>query len=118
MPADFTPGDEPQPLEQLVVEVHCPLIVVAAQRRGQLERHQVVELHAGVGGLQVLQAAHEQAGAEQQQEAERDLRRDQALAEEQRAARARDRRRPCLSASPTDRACWRAAPAAGRRPRR
>ena len=90
-------------------------VVVAAERRRQLERHEVVERDAGVGRLQVLQAAHEQPGAEEQQEAERDLRGDEPLAQEQRSAACRRSIPSCPSASSTDRAGWRAAPAAGRR---
>ena len=41
--------------------------------------------------LQVLEALHEQAGAEQQEEAERHLRSDEALAQEERPAGAGDR---------------------------
>ena len=80
-----------QAIEQLAVEIHGPRVVVAAQRRRQPEGDEVVHLHAGVGGLQILQAAHEQAGAEQQQEAQRHLRRDEALAQEQGTAGAGDR---------------------------
>ena len=65
--------------------------------------------------LQVLQAAHEESGAEEQQEAERDLRGDESLAQEQRARRRRRSSRSCPSASSTDRDGSRAAPAAGRR---
>ena len=72
-------------------EVRSAHRVVTVQLRRQLKRHQVIERHAGVGRLQILQAAHEQPGAEQQQEAERDLRRYEAFAQEQRAARAGNR---------------------------
>ena len=95
VPADLTPGGAAQAIEQVVVEVIGALVVVAAQRRREAEHHEVIELHAGVGGLQVLQAAHEQPGAEQQQEAQRHLRGDEPLAQEQRAARCRPRRRRC-----------------------
>ena len=89
--ADFTPGTRAQVVQQLVEERHRARCIVAAERRRELERDQVVERDAGVGGLEVLQAADEQPGAEQQQEAERDLRRDQPLAQEQRSAGAGDR---------------------------
>ena len=75
-----------QTREQLAVEVRGLAIVVAAERRRELEGDQVVERDARFGGLEVLQAAHEEAGAEQQQEAERHLRGDEALAQEQRPA--------------------------------
>ena len=50
--------------------------------------------------LQVLQAAHEEPGAKEQQEAERDLRRDQALAQEERAAGAGNRAHRVLERRP------------------
>ena len=82
-------GRRVQPFEQLGVEVHRLLFFVTAQRRRQPEGDQVVHLDSGVGGLQVLQAADEQSGAEQQQEAERDLRGDEPLAQEERPTGAR-----------------------------
>ncbi len=90
MPGRLDPRRAAQAIEQLVVEIHRSRIVVSAQRRRQPERDQVVHLHAGVGGLQILQAAHEQSRAEQQQEAQRHLRGDEALAQEERSAGARD----------------------------
>ena len=89
-----------QPLEQLLVEGAGPRLVVAAERRRDLERDQVVHRDAGFGALQVLQAAHEEAGAEQQQEAERDLCGDEPLAEEERAAGARHRAGGVLQRDP------------------
>ena len=97
-------GRRAQPIEQLPVEEHRALVVVAAERRRQLERDQVVERDAGVRRLQVLQAAHEEAGAEQQQKAERDLRGDEPLAQEQRAAGAGDRAHRVLQRRPRIRA--------------
>ena len=77
--------------------------------RRELKRDKVVQRNAGVGRLQVLQASDEQAGAEQQQEAERDLRRDEPFAQEQRAAAAGNRshrvpeRRPRIRATRANR---------------
>ncbi len=112
-------GDRLDALEELVLEVRAARVVVAVQARIDLERDEVLGLvDAGVGATQVLQAAREQPGAEQQQEAEGDLRGDQALAQEQRLVAAGDRSDRVLQASATDRDGWRAAPAAGRRRRR
>src|SRR5262245_60535430 len=75
-----------QALEQVAVKERRALVLVAAERRSELEHDQVVESHAGIGGLEVLQAPDEEPRAEQQQEAERHLRRDESFAEKQRAA--------------------------------
>ena len=83
-------GRRSQVLEQVTIELRAALVGVAVERRRELEGHEVVELDARIGGAQVLQAAHEKAGAEEQEEAERDLRGDQALAEEERPAGSRD----------------------------
>ena len=71
-----------QPIEQLVVEVDRGLVLVAVEGRRQLEGHEIVEHDARVGRFQILEAPHEQASAEQQQEAEGDLRRHEPLAQE------------------------------------
>ena len=108
----------PQAVEQVAVELHGPGVVVPAERGRQLERDQVVEVDPRVGRLQVLEAPHEQARSEQQQEAERHLRGHQALAQEERPSGPRQWTRPCPSASSRGRAGWRRARAAGRTPRR
>jgi hypothetical protein len=90
MPGRLDPRRAAQAIQQLVVEIHRPRIVVSTQRRRQPKGHEVVHLHAGVGGLKILQAADEQSRAEQQQEAQRHLRGDEALAKEERPAGARD----------------------------
>ena len=71
--------------------MHRPRTVVAVQLRRELKRDEVVERDARVGGLQVLQAADEQPRAKEQQEAERDLRGYETLAQEQRPAAAGNR---------------------------
>jgi hypothetical protein len=80
----------PEAFQHIVVQVHGALVVVPTERRCELKRDEVVERHPGIGGLQVLQAPHEQAGAEEQQETERDLRGHEPLAQEQRSTRARN----------------------------
>ena len=85
-------GNRLDPLEQLVLEIGAAGLVVAVQARVDLERDEVLGLaDAGVGAAQVLQAAREEPGAEEEQETQRDLRGDQALAKDQRLIAAGDR---------------------------
>ncbi len=80
----------PQAIQQLRIEDLPAGIVVAALRGIDLERHEVLQRDARVRRLQVLQAPNEQAGAEEQKEAQRYLRDDQAFAHEERPVRAGD----------------------------
>ena len=104
-----------QALEQTLIELHSARTVVAVERRRQLKSDEVVERHSRVGPLQILEAADEEPGAEEQQETERDLRGRPALSAGRASRRCRRSSPPCPSTSSTDRAGSRAAPAAGRR---
>ena len=98
-----------QSIEQFLVQLCASRIVVAVQLRRDLKGHEVVERDAGVRRLQILQAADEQARAEEQQEAERDLHRHETFAQEQRSAAAGNRshrvleRRPRIGTAGADR---------------
>ena len=82
-PGRNDPRSRPQPLEGLLVEVDRSRRIVSAEGRRQPERHEIVERDSGVCGLQVLQAPHEEARAEEQQEAEGDLGGDEALSQKE-----------------------------------
>ena len=94
------PWSRVQAFEQVLVELHRARAVVAVERRRQLEGDQVVERHTRVRRLQVLKAADEEAGAEEQQEAQRHLRGHQSLAQKQRPAGARNRPHRVLQRRP------------------
>ena len=104
-----------QAFEQILIELHPARTVVAVERRRQLEGDEVVERHPRVGLLQVLEAADEEPGAEEQQEAERDLRGHQPLPAGTATRRCRRSSPRYPSTSSTDRAGSRAAPGAARR---
>src|SRR5207302_7355933 len=93
-----------QTIDHLLIEQARARVVVAAERWRQLEGDEVVERDAGLRRLQILQTADEQPGAEEQQEAERDLSGDQALAENDRSRTARDRAEGVLERRPRIRA--------------
>ena len=73
----------------------------AVQGGRHLEGHQVIQVaETGIDGLKVPEAAHEQPGAEQEQEAQGDLRRHQALAQARRPAASGERSRGVLQGGP------------------
>ncbi len=83
-PRGLHAGDGADLSQKFVVEMYGSRRIVSVERRRNLERHQVIQVvESGVDRFQILQAAHEQSGAEQQQETQRHLSRYQALAQEQ-----------------------------------
>ena len=73
----------PQPIEQVELEPLAPRLGVAASGRIDGEHHQVRRVEAGTLGAQVGERAHEQAGADEEDEGERDLPDDQGLSQAQ-----------------------------------
>src|SRR6516225_6500178 len=70
-----------QAFRQLLKEELPAFGRVAAQRRVDLEPHQPVDREAGTEVLEVIEAADEQAGPDQQQQRQRDLRDDQSFSQ-------------------------------------
>ena len=79
--ADDTPATPTAARWNVFAKVRRALGVVAARREIEVEREHPRRAEAGVDLEQVVDAANEEAGADEQQERQRDLRHDQRLAQ-------------------------------------
>src|SRR5439155_5731819 len=95
-------GNRSDAFPQIAIKIGGSWFIVSIQGRRQLEADEIVHfLKTSIRGPQILQAADEKAGAKKQEEAQGDLRRDQALAKEQRTpARTRNRSNGVLHGGP------------------
>src|SRR4051794_39643725 len=72
-------------VKEFVVELYSPLRLVAIERGVHLKGDELAGFfETSVSSLEILQAAHEESGSEQQQEAEDDLSGDESLAQKER----------------------------------